>query len=698
MQKAEPLFQNGGNKKANEDCQLFIEAVILNKPQIKARELQQQLKKSLGAKISLASISRIRRIVAPNVHVPSGRPKKHTNMVEVNSLGGFELIVALAHHLGWTDEIEKIIFQSATEIKRKETYRKNTKNIDGYKRTLKGYFTKGYNKRKDVRNNRFKSIDDKVSFKNWQSMNIMKNKSKAITRKNLAMLSLPIITSNGKVRTINIASGQSLKHICGFNFKQKTLEKYMSELKYLKLSEKLLLKLGEFWKKHWKEEFDKNYPMLCYYVDGNTKAVWSSERVKQNKVTMLGRVMGCLEQVFIHDMFGNPIYFETHSGHGPTGKRVLELFEKIENTIMEMPKSNTNVSRVIIMDSANNSVETLRSFAKQDNYLYITPLDDNQWDERKILTLGQTQRYEQGDANLTDVTLELQDSKDHKYLITVKAIRVEWDNGKKFVLLHNLPDFIDSSEIVFSYFRRWPCQEHRFKDYKSSISINRVAGYGRKLISQESEGKENEKIKKRIDDIKLLLKDPLRKIKELEEPLADAIKLERTIKNKGKIKNGKRLLPKQYQNEMDNCQKTIKRYQKDIENIKRLHNKNFKKSKRIQQQWFKLRNKNCTYQLDVELDQIMTYYRLSLTNLFAYFIKKFLGCSSISTVMLIERVIRLQATIEISNFVRKVKFDYNSSDPTMMNMLLGAFEKLNKLKIKDVRENRYHFSFCDKSA
>jgi hypothetical protein len=37
------------------------------------------------------------------------------------------------------------------------------------------------------------------------------------------------------------------------------------------------------------------------------------------------------------------------------------------------------------MDGASNSVGTLRAFASQQKYHYITPLDDNQWNERKIV-------------------------------------------------------------------------------------------------------------------------------------------------------------------------------------------------------------------------------------------------------------------------------------------------------------------------
>ena len=96
--------------------------------------------------------------------------------------------------------------------------------------------------------------------------------------------------------------------------------------------------------------------MLCYYIDGNTKAVWSSKRVKKNKVTMLGRVMGCLEHVFIHDCFGRPVYFETYSGHAPCGEYALELLEKVEEAIEEVPGSRASVRRVLVMDGASSSL------------------------------------------------------------------------------------------------------------------------------------------------------------------------------------------------------------------------------------------------------------------------------------------------------------------------------------------------------
>jgi len=135
------------------------------------------------------------------------------------------------------------------------------------------------------------------------------------------------------------------------------------------------------------------------------------------------------------------------------------------------------------MDSAHNSVKTLRAFSRQKEYYFITPLDDNQWNERRIIEKGRILRYKYGEANLRNIIIELVDSTEKYYLFRSRAIQIEWDNGNMTFLLTNFPKhLVDLSELVYSYFRRWPCQETQFKIQKSVVSINRIAGYGRKKL------------------------------------------------------------------------------------------------------------------------------------------------------------------------------------------------------------------------
>ena len=219
-------------------------------------------------------------------------------------------------------------------------------------------------------------------------------------------------------------------------------------------------------------------------MDGNTKPLWSKKRVKQNKVTMLGRVMGCLEQVFVHDAFGHPVYLETYAGKAPVGEHILGLFEKIE-AALEGPGPALQVQRVIVMDAASNGVATLRAFASQEKNHYITALDDNQWNPRKVIEEGRAKRYYYGEATLRECRLELEDSREKGYLVEVRAVRIDWDYGKRTVLITSLPkEVVGASLVVKAYFDRWPSEELQFKRMKSFACLNRVAGYGKKKLPE----------------------------------------------------------------------------------------------------------------------------------------------------------------------------------------------------------------------
>jgi uncharacterized Tic20 family protein len=57
-----------------------------------------------------------------------------------------------------------------------------------------------------------------------------------------------------------------------------------------------------------------------------------------------------------------------------------------------------------------------------------------------------------------------------------------------------------------------------------------------------------------------------------------------------------------------------------------------------QKEWLRLQGKERVYEIDVELDQIVTFYRVSLANLLAYFIHHFLGGVSTSLVMILHQI------------------------------------------------------------
>jgi len=684
---------NGGNRKINRSEEAFLQGYVAGGGSIIPEDIQKLLKNQFNCEVTLTTIKRKLGKIVPNQPLAKiGRPLSKSAKIMYNPLGGFELLVAIAYYLEWPQRTTDAITHALDELKT-EALNQNCQQVDLEGRNRLGQFTSSYNQRLDVRKNRFASVSEKRKHKNWTSLKLIQALDHTISKKSLAVLSLPIVTGNGRVRTVNLAQGQSLGHFCGFNYKQETLSRFLSELKYLGVSSFLLSELPKFWRKCWGSEFNKHSgPLLCYYIDGNTKALWSSERVKQNKVTMLGRVMGCLEQVFVHDGLGNPIYFETYSGHAPVGEYVLSLFEKIETTILEVPSSNTHVLRVLIMDSANNSVKTIRAFAAQDKYHFITPLDSNQFKEQRERRRSYPVRYSSGDAMLRDTEIELEDSAETGYLISVRAVLIDWDNGKRTVLITNIPNQkVDAHEIVSSYFRRWPAEELQFREQKATVSLNRVAGYGKKEV-------ENKRVKEALNKLEIKknfftnkLAKPLEKINHHNEKIAKLIPKERRLRAKTTITDGKRVVPNEIRTQFEKCRQKIRHHELAIKAIETTYSKDLATLRKTSKEWLRLQGKETVFEADVELDQILTYYRASLVHICAYFIKHFLGGESISMVMFFHRVVQLEARIIDTNNERNVVLQNNQQDPVMMASLASALEKLNLLAIRGNNKKIYRF-------
>lgn len=687
----------GGNRKITREQEVFLKGCLRSNHDVSLGWLQQMLVEEFDCEVNLSTVSRALTRIAPDREPKvGGRPKTKKQDTTQNVLGGFELIIALAYHLEWPQRTADVICNAVGALKESDVFKTDNKDLDKKGRGGSGHFTKRYNQRKDVRENRFASISDKRQAKNWHSMNIVKDRHETIARKCLAILSLPVITDNGQIRNVNLAQGQALEHFCGFNYKQSSIAKYFAELKYLGASIDLLQDLPRFWRQCWGDTVGDSMigPLLCYYIDGNTKALWSSKRVKQNKVTMLGRIMGCLEQVFIHDGFGHPIYFETYSGHGPTGEHILGLFEKIEDVVMEVPGSRTRIHRAIVMDGANNSVKSLRAFAAQDTFHFITTLDDNQWNDRRVRSRSYPIRYRYGDAILRDLDIELEDSNEKGYLISTRAIKIDWDNAKQTVLLTSLPlSTVDANEIVFSYFRRWPAQELQYRYGKASVSLSRVAGYGRKKTENPRQREKQEKLALKISSLKEELQDEIDEINVHEHAIANLIPKERRLRAKTKLAKGKRIVPEAISEDFERFGKKIRYHQRTIKKIEKTREKEFKTFTKSQREWLRLQGKETDYTVDVELDQIMTYFRASLVHLYAYFIRYFLGGEPISMVSLIHQVIHLHATIEETKNVRKIILQDNHQDPTMMKNLQSAVKKLNRHKIRGPKGKVMNFSF-----
>jgi hypothetical protein len=398
---------------------------------------------------------------------------------------------------------------------------------------------------------------------------------------------------------------------------------------------------------------------------------------------MLGRVMNCLENVFIHDGKGHPLYFQTFQGHADLGKHALPMLTKLTE-LLDDPSAHASIKRILVMDGGANGVQTLRTFNGSDEY-YITILDDNQTKERKFKHIREEIEYRYGNATLVDCKIELLDSKESGYLYECRAVDVGWANGRKSVLITNIPpELLDASEITKKYFDRWPMQEKQFRDAKSGVNIHRITGYGKKIENYDKMSEKHGELCERITQLKAELKVPLLEIEAIEKQLIDLYRQERMFRERSKIIDGERVLDEADSIELGHYETRINKCLRQQKTIEKGHKDDFKRLKRYLKEEKRIRDKDKVYRIDTELDQIMTCFKMSFINLCSLFLTKCMDHERFELQTLFESIFQLGGVAFVSEGEKIIDLEMNPKEPKLMSKLNKGLRILNTMDIHDL--------------
>ena len=667
----------GNARKLNLQQVELVSAVLTYNRHSTSKSLTEELQNKWGIELDISRIDQLRR------ELNLTRIKLKTDTIQPVEFAGIEIFSALVHHIGILEHWNQTIKKRLTLIKQSELYQNQNSQNRSHVRHRNGQFSSRYNKLKKVREMKFASIDDKVKEKDFAKLSLYQTTDTNLDRKNLSVLLLPLVTNNGASRSIDKPLGNALQYACGYNYKHSTIDKYLRELKYLQISTDLIDCNAKFFHHFWKQYDSTNHKLACYYIDGNVKPLWSSKRCRKGKVTMLGRVMNCLEQVIIHDGYGHPIYFRTFSGNADLQKYALQSMEKLNELLNKTKKpNNSRCTRALIFDGGGNSVQNIRAFSKS-SYYYITILDTNQINERKFKHFADTEYYRYGKAMLTDCRIELLDSKEPKYVYESRAIQVHWTNGRECCLVTSIPPKIfDAHEVVKAYFERWPQCEKQYAMMKAAVCFYQVVGYGKKQVDDIKMLERINEYQTDIQQLKQELEVPISQIIPISQKLDELFETERELKENSKIKNGKRVQSKQNLNALKTCQREIGKLQRQIKKIEEPVKKEFKTLRNKSKEFARIQGKEKVYNVDVELDQLLTSFRLTFANILAFLAKEILEESSIEMNTLIQSILFLSGTIEQSSSYRKVYINENKKDPKFMTKLSKGLSKLNSLNIR----------------
>jgi len=288
--------------------------------------------------------------------------------------------------------------------------------------------------------------------------------------------------------------------------------------------------------------------------------------------------------------------------------------------------------------------------------------------------------------------LELEDSREKGYVVVVRAVRIDWDYGKRTVLITSLPkEAVGASLVVKAYFDRWPHEELQFRGMKSFACLNRVAGYGKKKLPDENVRQAQEELQTRIRALRQSLQVPLKAIADQEERLAVRIEKERRIRSKSQVVDGKRVVDEETEAILKSLSIEINQCRRQIKLIESKQGKDLHRLRRYEHEWLRLQGKDYVYRIDVELDQIMTYFRIALVNLSSWFLNECLAKHSMSVAKFLHNILLLSAEIELTNDVRRIKLKRNPKDPEGMTALEPALRRLNEFRIEHLDGKRIEF-------
>ena len=670
--------KDGNYTKMTERIKDYVITIVKDNRSIPSSQLQSKILNQFNVQISLSSLNNF-RASASLTRLPAQKEEKYKRQKS----GGGEILTSLSFFTNIIELYTKIIAEQVDIVRQSPSFKQNKElEKDNPDIRLHGKFTSEYNQLESVRENRFKSIDDKIEDKDFSAMNLFKMSEKTISRYNLALLCLPLVTSNGRSSRVNRVKGNDLSFLCGYNYKDASLNRYIQELKYLKVSDRLITATAKFWMDFWRNESEDGTYFVCYYIDGNTKALWSSNRCYKGRVTMLGRVMNCLENVFIHDGKGHPLYFQTFQGHADLGKYALPMLTKLTE-LLDYPSAHIAVKRILMMDGGGNGVNTLKAFDCSDEY-YITILDDNQTKERKFKHIRDEIEYKYGNATLVDCKIELLDSKEPGYIYECRAVIVKWGNGRKSVLITDIPyDLLNASEITKRYNDCCPMQEKQFRDAKSGVNIHRITGYGKKIENYDKMSEKHGEMCKRITQLKAELEKPISEIEAIEEQLTDIYRQERTFRERSKIVDGQRVLSEADSVELKNYETKINKCLRQQRKIENDHKDAFKRLKKYLKEEKRIRGKDKVYRIDTELDQIMTCFKMSFVNLCSLFLARCMDHEKFELQTLFESIFQLNGDAFIAGGDKRIELEMNPKEPELMDKLNKGLRILNTMNICD---------------
>jgi len=677
-----------------------LRALAVSHPEVGSVALAELLSEVVGITIRPTAVQKGLRELG--LARPRGRrPKnpqagKPLDVEEVRplTLAGLELLKAVDQHVGAIEHLTDAMGGHLAQLPEPEGPVPN----DTANRDARGRFESAYNqpspRTEPELGARFDTVEKRRKDKDLPKMRVAAESAAVRLRKNKALTYLPAVVRSSRWSALEHWRGDHLDEVAGFAYRASTLDKYLRELKLSGAAEACRQAVTSFWLDEEGDARDAATGAVILYVDTKTKPLWTHHWTRATKVSQTGRVMPAISTMTLHSGAGTPLIYRSWSGSVSLPGEVMSFLDEYEEHAGE-----GTTRRVVVMDREAHSVALFKAFG--DARSYIVPLRSSVVGPRaRFEEVGDWQPWLYGPDEVCGGFLWLNDSRKGEKPLRVRVVgRRRHRTGKIAWYATNVPsEEFPASEVIRLYFERWPAQEHVYRDGSGYVGLDIHHGYGKrkvdnvavldKLDKLDGQTQRLVQLKSKQEALIAALQSELSDWEIVSKELEPEVTLRRSILGKrlaagesgeelSAYFQGYELMERWVSEARSECQGLQQRLLAATEAVAATE----ARQQRLDKEQALLEKRRKIFTVDVDLDEVLTSFKLTFINLCCVLMDSYLG-KRMELETLIEAVLTLPGERVLTPTTETVRIYRPDRAASTMKAVERATSALTDLGLK----------------
>lgn len=640
-------------EKLTPQVQMAIRAMLETDKTLRSEELAKKVEKLCGFSIGASTVRGFLR--EAGLAQPRGCPGRR-GRVEAHPLAGAELLLAVDIELGATRALTRDLRVELEELSAPTGPLRDTISDRDELGRFESAYNEGQAKGEAEVAPKFRAAVETREERDLRKMRTANTSFQAFHRKVVSLTVLPAVTDSPRWSALRHWQGEHLGVLAGYPYQPATLEKFLGELKLGSMGEAALESVATFWADPGKVGPEPVVGAVVLYADVTTKPIWTHDFARCAKVTKLGgRVMPATSTMALHAGCGTPLLYHSYSGNVSLPKEIQGLLTRWEALAGE-----GTARRLIVMDREAHSIELFKALAP--HWLYVVPLRTSVTGPKaRFEELGEWTPYGESGDQTREGYLWLNDSRKGEGPLRVRVVaRKRHRTGKEAWYTTNTDrEEFDAAAVLDVYFERWPAQEHIFRDGNGRLGLGVHYGYGRRQVSNVAVVDRVEKLEGKLRKNEVVRTESLAKATEVAEQLQiqaeaaarvearldvlqqgtdEAIADKRTQTGRFRTDYRTSRVFQEFLPELRGKVEALTAEQASLQEAAQAAEQSMAAARA---ELARKATHTRIFTIDVELDQVMTAFKLTFMNLAAYLLAHYLGGKKAQLDTLIRAVLTL---------------------------------------------------------